>query len=990
MHETNESPGGLGQGSREVRDTPDVSSEAAISHFLSPEDREFLIGQAVDPDFALNQLGVCSVHTVGDLEDDWKQGIGRYIPENRGILFPWVSVDGQRTAAQLRPDENRRPLDSTTGEPMKYIFQKGRPPVLWAARVVENPAGIILTEGSKQTIVAAQHAPADWSVFGLAGCWGWSDDGVPISDLEVVHDLPVKIILDADMGSNLNVWNAGDRLRDALKAEGASLIEWVKLPAGRKAALDDVLAARTSYDKRTEYLGRLLAEATERMPAKPRAKKKAAGGAPKPPNGLEPLNVTNVADSSDWLRQKLGTGNLAAYFLRDGEIVHLPAEGEEGYVKLSDKENEQGQRDSDGPAQVRTAGHRQVAARVGFSYWCFTEDGDGGQNHAMFPPAAAESVAAVPDLLNGVRKLRGVTHTPLVRRDGSILDTPGFDTSTGLYFLPLDGLEVPPVPDEPSADQLAAAVRMLYEVVPDQGGFPFRSDDHRANFLGLMLTPLMRELCPPPYKLGVFDAPQSRTGKTLLSKVLRTLHGGVFRSSVPADEAEWSKTLSTILNVTSAPIITFDNVRGELTSGTFDGLLTEDTFNARQLGVTDKMIMRRNDRVWTITSNNAKLGGDLAKRALWVSINANRTDPEARSGFRHPDLIDWITCNRGELLGALLTLVRAWVVAGRPAPSLPGTDIWRHWTSTVRAVLEHAGVPGVFDRPESKRQEVSDEDQDWTLFMRAVSRVFGDQPWTTRQLLDAVDKTELLEKDGQPTIHPDELPGKLAEKYAMGMDVAKSLGRFLSYKTEAWVGGFMVREAGTIGRNASKLYRVEIETNGSESDKPNPAGGPQTPDAAGFAVFAGFDSNHPDEDPTVSSVSNPSQHTSGVGVEVQTVAGEPRKHCKPRTGDDEGSLEDRERADQAAYKAEHPEPVLMNFPCPSCEADPADPCSPDPEGCDERYGLLIEARQLWDFDAVNHSMNLGYERQQDPAHLAGYRCTTDNHIKFMQEHGVRR
>lgn len=51
---------------------------------------------------------------------------------------------------------------------------------------------------------------------------------------------------------------------------------------------------------------------------------------------------------------------------------------------------------------------------------------------ALFPAEAARRVVDLPDpaLRSELRWLAGVTHTPVVRADGSILDTPGYDPAT--------------------------------------------------------------------------------------------------------------------------------------------------------------------------------------------------------------------------------------------------------------------------------------------------------------------------------------------------------------------------------------------------------------------------------------------------------------------------------------------------------------------------------------------------------------------------------
>jgi hypothetical protein len=799
-----------------------------MTNALQDQHAAYFTERGVEPSFAAEH-GVISLVAREDVK---ALGEGYETFANvPAFALPWTAPDGRRVW-QFHPDN---PTTDASGRLRKFMFMPGSDTVISGVLVVPGAKKALVCEGWVKALAAAQHVPAGTSVYAIAGARSWQKDKMPLADLAAFAGCEVTISFDADASGNWNVYQAGMDFKEALGTYGATKVRFLRLPVGKGTSigLDDFLAT-VPENARAGVLERLVNAAK----AKPADKAPARKKGPAKPAEMEPLDVTNAADAAVWLQNKIGTGTLAGYFNRDERISYCPAEGEEGYIPTSTYEvqDETGQvrRDEDGPAQVRTANAEQVAARISLDFWCFMDRGDDGKEHALFPPPAARTVANAVDKLPNLRPLRGVTHTPLVRRDGSILDTPGYDAKTGLYFLPTAGLKVPPVPEEPTKDEVAAAVALLDEVVWD---FPFRSDDHRANFLGLLITPLIRELCPPPYKLVVFDAPMSRSGKTLLSKVARTLHGGVVRASIPTDEAEWSKTISTILNVTTAPIVTFDNVRGQITSGTLDGLISESKFNARQLGGTQDMIDRTNDRVWTITSNNAKLGGDLAKRALWVSINANTAHPENRSGWRHPDLLGWIAEHRGELLAALLTLVRAWIVAGRPAPSEPGTDIWAGWMGTVRAILEFAGVPGMFDRPDSKRQEVSDEDADWDAFLAAVHRVFGEQPWTCRQLLEV---TKAATFEGVEVLHYDELPGDLGAKMAYGQNVAKALGRYLGFRAEAWTGAFRILEVGK-DRNGVKSWRVEPQIEG-EGCKDRPEGN----DLAGFAGYAGSDHPNPE------------------------------------------------------------------------------------------------------------------------------------------------
>src|SRR5581483_6600446 len=46
--------------------------------------------------------------------------------------------------------------------------------------------------------------------------------------------------------------------------------------------------------------------------------------------------------------------------------------------------------------------------------------------------------------------LIGLTEIPVMRSDGTILATPGYDEQTRLYYQPTPGLVIPPIPMNPS------------------------------------------------------------------------------------------------------------------------------------------------------------------------------------------------------------------------------------------------------------------------------------------------------------------------------------------------------------------------------------------------------------------------------------------------------------------------------------------------------------------------------------------------------------
>jgi hypothetical protein len=216
----------------------------------------------------------------------------------------------------------------------------------------------------------------------------------------------------------------------------------------------------------------------------------------------------NARDAFLWLREEIGQGELSNHYMRGGQLVHTATADDEGYVTPAHKGDE------NGTMTVRpvTSEHLQVQLALRFRIFKhhvvrdrktkkIIEEWD---EEVLFPAKGASMTitAAGSMQLPNLRPLRGVTHTPIVRRDGSILSTPGYDTATGLLYAPT--VNVPTVSARPNRSQLRKAVALLRGMIDE---FSWAGPHDEANYLGLLLTPVLRELCPPPYKVGAIMAP---------------------------------------------------------------------------------------------------------------------------------------------------------------------------------------------------------------------------------------------------------------------------------------------------------------------------------------------------------------------------------------------------------------------------------------------------------------------------------------------------
>lgn len=595
---------------------------------------------------------------------------------------------------------------------------------------------------------------------------------------------------------------------------------------------------RKVADMQAERAAKLAAVPEQSIPGQTRIE--VLNGSSPAAIGRPRFHVGNQAIAAEKLRGELGRGPLAGLFLRDGVLVHTPRTGEDGYIAPTDDEKARGI--DHGPAQVRPIGDRHVKALTEVRYdvgkTVKEKDGTETWSRMLFPAEAARSAVGAAELGIGcpnLTHLAGITHTPVMRRDGTVLDRPGYDQATGLLYLPTGGLVVPPVPEHPSAEQIRAAVALIRQPI---ALFPWVAAHHEANYLGAMITPLLRLLIAAPYQFVVITATNRGAGKTFLLRMLGTVHGIVTRGEFPREADDLQKLILSTLFTTTAPVIGFDNIRGTVYSSSFESLLTSPTLSDRVLGST-KIVTVTNDRLWAATGNNARIAGDMDRRVLPVALDPRCADPYKRTFAFNP--VDWMTVHRGEYIGALLTVARGWILAGSPLADAGRSDDYQQWYSVLRGLLSWAGVPGVFGAEDKNDlSTVSEDDAEWGTFVAELFRVFEDTLFTTADIVSLLDRTALVTQPAQVAgapetaasefladvagrvhvapgdrISADSLPGELAEKwervgYGKTSGFARSLGKWLSYRDGRFTpDGLAVRIRA--GRKHARVSRFEIE-----------------------------------------------------------------------------------------------------------------------------------------------------------------------------------
>jgi hypothetical protein len=305
------------------------------------------------------------------------------------------------------------------------------------------------------------------------------------------------------------------------------------------------------------------------------------------------------------------------------------------------------------------------------------------------PPEWCVKAVAARARWTGIRRLEAIVEAPIIRPDGSVLDVPGYDAATGLLYMP--STDFGTIPRAPTLADAKAALDELGEVIAD---FPFSAPEHRSACLAGMLTPLARFAIHGPAPLFLIDANIRAAGKSLLCDVTGELTTGrpMARMAHPDNDDEFRKRITAIA-LAGDPLVLIDNIVGALGCASLDAALTATTWRDRILGQSATTPDLPLLASWYATANNVALQADTARRVLHIRLDSREERPEERDGFHHPNLLEWVRSERPRLVRAALTVLRAYVVAGRPALTVKPWGSFESWCGLVRAALVWAGLP---------------------------------------------------------------------------------------------------------------------------------------------------------------------------------------------------------------------------------------------------------------------------------------------------------
>ena len=403
------------------------------------------------------------------------------------------------------------------------------------------------------------------------------------------------------------------------------------------------------------------------------------------------------------------------------------------------------------------------------------------QKRCNVPPDVVTMVHELQSY-KGVRYLEGLTDSPMVTPNGSVIATPGYDEATRVLYNPR-GVTFPAVKPSPTIDDAHAAYNLLYGLLVD---FPLQTELQKAAAIsGIMTAVLRQSMRTAP--LYLYDGNTPGSGKSLLAKIAMAIATGSTNqpTATNASSEELAKQVTGLMQA-GRRFLLLDNIGHTQTLGghTLDALITSEQWSQRLLG-GNAVFSAPNRLMVMATGNNVRLAGDMLRRVICTYLDPEQERPDQRAGFRFPDILRHVVAHRPQIVHAVLTILRAYLSAGKPV-HVPALGTFYDWSSWVREPILWLTDQDVAGTQERLRDSGDERLAAWRVFLES---------WRTKWHGQRVATVEA---------HTAVTVSVSAEDFAMCESLeqftAKLSTRALGYIFRSWegriVGGLRMRKAG--------------------------------------------------------------------------------------------------------------------------------------------------------------------------------------------------
>lgn len=493
------------------------------------------------------------------------------------------------------------------------------------------------------------------------------------------------------------------------------------------------------------------------------------------------IEAATAPDTIRNLRSAVGAGGIPGTYVSGGNVVAVETISGTAAALAGDE-------DSPLPVTASTLRPAGLAALLADHTYTYVtkarrtpQGGTESYEQEVTPPTPVLAAVLEPKEWPNLRPLFGIVGAPVLRPDGTLLQEPGYDRATGLYLASKVPLDL--VPEKPSGRQVDAARTFL--LAQFLGDFPWISKADKANYVGVLATPVLRSYLRTLIPFTLITATTPASGKTILAAGLGMLYGQRVLTWTQSDE-ELRKAITSVLADPVGTVI-FDNLAEGtvIDSPVLARLITDRTWADRLLGKNSTASFA-NDRVWAATGNNLRLGGDMRSRSVLIGLNPDMPRPEERTGFTIPALDQWILepANQRQVLYHLLILIADWVSNGGARKKGVTMRQFTPWAEAIGGLLEHHGVDGFLANAGTVR-DIDDEESAWMAFYAKWRKIHGDRWLTSNELW--------LSSQSPLGLEHDPWDGTFTRDKRGRFPTVLTLGQVLGGQVDRWRGTYVLR-----------------------------------------------------------------------------------------------------------------------------------------------------------------------------------------------------
>ncbi len=247
--------------------------------------------------------------------------------------------------------------------------------------------------------------------------------------------------------------------------------------------------------------------------------------------------------------------------------------------------------------------------------------------------------------------------------------------------------------------------------------FCFQDKQDYHNAIAGLITPYLKGLYPQfntRAPIFCYLANRERSGKDYCAGVTGIVYenSSLEEPPISTGESAYNDTSNELRKkilsgfMSGRQRLHFANNKGFINNSTLEAVATSKSWSDRQLGKSENLVFD-NTMDFSLSGNvGITYTPDLANRMVFVNLFLDIEDANARR-FNNPNLHEYVSKRRGEILSALYALVRNWIDKGSNPGSIAFTS-FPEWARVCGGILEAAG----FNSPCIKNDSLAGEESD--------------------------------------------------------------------------------------------------------------------------------------------------------------------------------------------------------------------------------------------------------------------------------------